>query len=175
MPNYPNNEVEREVRSRVNGAMEELIRKRNSELRELAASKYAPGPGMGSGPYEQMRVGVSISFYEALFQKIEDCWVDVLTRHNGKISASDVSHVVQELEMRASAAPTHIRRALASRGATVYLLPPGAMKALEDGARRRMNELLFDIYILPGISRQLHDSRDFAKWGGGGYPMILGT
>jgi hypothetical protein len=142
MPNYPNTEVEREVRSRVNGAMEELIRKRKSELRELAASKYAPGPGMGSGPYEQMRVGVSISFYEALFQEIVDSWVNVLTRQSGKISASDVSHVVQELEARASAAPTHIRRALASRGATALLLPSGAMNALEGGARQRMNELV---------------------------------
>ena len=142
MPNYPNNEVEREVRSRVNGAMEELIRKRDSELRDLAASKYAPGPGMGSGPYEQMRVQVSINFYEALFHQIVDSWIDVLTRQSGKISASDVSHVVQELETRASAAPTHIRRALASRGATAHLLPPGAMKALEDGARQRMNELV---------------------------------
>jgi hypothetical protein len=122
--------------------MEELIRKRNSELRELAASKYAPGPGMGSGPYEQMRVGVSINFYEALFQQLVDSWIDVLIRQSGKISASDVSHVVQELETRASAAPTHIRRALASRGATAHLLPPGAMKALEDGARQRMNELV---------------------------------
>jgi hypothetical protein len=142
MPNYPNNEVEREVRSRVNGAMEELIRRRNSELRELAASKYAPGPEMGSGPYEQMRVQVSISFYEALFQQIIDIWVDVLTRQSGKISASDVSHVVQELEARASAAPTHIRQALASDGATAHLLPPGAMKALEDGSKHRMNELV---------------------------------
>lgn len=142
MSNYPNNEVEREVRSRVNGAMEELIRKRNSELRELAASKYAPGPGMGSGPYEQMRARVSISFYEALFQQIVDSWVDVLTRQNGKISASDVSHIVQELEARASAAPMHIRRALSSRGTTAQLLPQGAMKALEDGARQRMNELV---------------------------------
>lgn len=142
MPNYPNTEVEREVRSRVNGAMEELIRKRNSELRELAASKYAPGPGMGSGPYEQMRVRASINFYEALFQQIVDSWVDVLTRQSGKISASDVHHVVEELETRASAAPTHIRQALASRGATAHLLPPGAMKALEDGARQKMNELV---------------------------------
>lgn len=142
MPNFPNIEVEREVRSRINGAMEELIRKRDSELRELATSKYAPGPGMGSGPYEQMRVRVSISFYEALFQEIADSWVDVLARQRGKISASDVSHVVEELEARASAAPTHIRRALASRGATANLLPPGAMKALEDGARQRMNELV---------------------------------
>jgi len=142
MPNYPNNEVEREVRSRVNGAMEELIRKRNSELRELAVSKYAPGPGMGSGPYEQMRVRASTNFYEALFQQIVDSWVDVLTRESGRLSASDVSHVVQELEARASVAPMHIRRALASRGATAHLLPPGAMKALEDGARQRMNELI---------------------------------
>jgi hypothetical protein len=142
MPNYPNDEVEREVRSRVNGATEELIRKCNSELRELAASKYAPGPGMGSGPYEQMRVQVSISFYEALFQQIVDTWVDVLTRQSGRISASDVSHVSQELEARASIAPTHIRQALASRGTSVHVLPPGAMKALEDGARQKMNELV---------------------------------
>src|SRR5436309_23868 len=136
MPNYPNNEVEREIRSRVNGATEELIQKRNSELRELAASKYAPGPGMGSGPYEQMRVGVSINFYDALFQQIVDSWIDVLTRQNGKIGASDVSHIVQELEMRASVAPTHIRQALASRGPAAHLQPPGAMKALEDDARQ---------------------------------------
>jgi hypothetical protein len=142
MPNYPNHEVEREVRSRVNGAMEELIRRRNSELRELAASKFAPGPGMGSGPYEQMRVRASIDFYEALFQQIVDSWVDVLTRQSGRISASDVSHVVQDLEARASVAPTHIRQALASRGATAHLLAPSAMKALEGGARQRMNELV---------------------------------
>jgi hypothetical protein len=142
VPTYPNIEVEKEVRSRVNGAMEGLLRKRNSELRELAASGHAPGPGVGSGPYEQMRVGVSINFYEALFQQIVDSWVDVLTRQNGKISASDVSHVIQELETRASAAPTHIRQALASRGPTVHLQPPSAMKALEDGARQRMSELV---------------------------------
>jgi hypothetical protein len=142
MPTYPNIEVEKEVRSRVNGTMEELIQKRNAEMRELAASKYAPGPGMGSGPYEQMRVKVSISFYEALFQQIVDIWVDVLTRQSGKISASDVIHVVQELEARASAAPTHVGRALASDGATAHLLPPAAMKALEDGSRQRMNELV---------------------------------
>jgi hypothetical protein len=142
MPNYPNSEVEREVRLRVNGATEELIRKHNSELRELAASKYAPGPGMGSGPYEQMRVQVSISFYEALFQQIVDSWVDVLTRQSGKISTSDVSHIVQELEMPASVAPTHIRQALASRGPTAHLQPPDAMKALEDDARQKMNELV---------------------------------
>jgi hypothetical protein len=89
-----------------------------------------------------MRVRVSINFYEALFQQIVDSWVDVLTRQSGKISASDVSHVVQELEARASVAPTHIRRALASGGATARLLPPGAMKSLEDSARREMSELV---------------------------------
>jgi hypothetical protein len=142
MSNYPNNEVEREVRSRVNGATEELIQKRNSELRELAASKYAPGPGIGSGPYEQMRVGVSINFYDALFCRIVDSWIDVLTRQNGRISAIDINHIVQELEARASVAPTHIRRSLASGGGTARVLPPGAMKALEDGARQKINELV---------------------------------
>lgn len=97
---------------------------------------------MGSGFYEQMRVRVSISFYEALFRQIVESWIDVLTRQNGKISASDASHVVRELEGRAAIAPTHIRRALASRGATAHLLPPGAMKALEDGARQMMNGLV---------------------------------
>src|ERR1700675_4947924 len=126
MSNYPNNDVEREVRSRVNGAMEELLRKRDSELRELAASKYAPGPGMASGPYEQLRAGVSINFYGALFQQIVDSWVDVLTRQNRKINASDVNHVVQELEIRASVAPTHIRQTLASSSAMALPLPSGA-------------------------------------------------
>lgn len=142
MPTYPNVEVEREVRSRVNGAMEGLIRKRDSELRELATSKYAPGPGMGSGLYEQMRADIRISFYESLLHEVVGSWVDVLTRQNGKIRSSDVAHIISEVEGRAAKAPHHIRQGLAARGGTAQLLPPGTMNALKGRVERRMNELV---------------------------------
>jgi hypothetical protein len=122
--------------------MEDLIRKRDSELRELAASRYAPGPGMGSGSYEQMRVDICIAFYESLLQHIVDSWTDVLTRQNGKISSSDVVHIVGELEGWAGKAPHHVRHGLAARGGTAQLLPPGTMNALKGRVERRMNGLI---------------------------------
>jgi len=44
---------------RVNGAMDELSRKRNSELRELASSEYAPG-GSATVGLLQSDVGTAV-------------------------------------------------------------------------------------------------------------------
>ena len=84
MPSYPNLEVEREVRSRITGTMDAAAEERESELRELAGSEYAPPPGCGSGPYEQKRVEIYVNFYDSLFRGIVDNWFEVL----GKMGVS---------------------------------------------------------------------------------------
>jgi hypothetical protein len=142
MPSYPNLEVEREIRSRITGAMEAATEKRESDLTELAGSRYAPGPGCGSGPYEQKRVEIYVGFYDTLFQDIVDNWFEVLTRQNGSVTEGDVDHIIREVEEWAYNAPRNIQQALISRGTTAARLPHSTITALGDGAGQRVHGLV---------------------------------
>jgi hypothetical protein len=142
MSSYPNLEVEREVRSRITGAMEAAAEKRESDLRELAGSKHAPGPGCGSGPYEQKRIGIYLGFYDTLFRDIVDNWFEVLTRQNGRVTASDVDHIVKEVEEWGRNAPRNIQQALISHGTTAARLPQSTIVALRDNAGQKVHGLV---------------------------------
>jgi hypothetical protein len=115
--------------------MEVATEKRESALRELAGSKYAPGPGCGSGPYEQKRIEIYVGFYDTLFRDMVDNWFEVITRQNGSVTTSDVDHIIKEVEEWANNAPRNIQQALISRGATAARLPQSTITALRDNGR----------------------------------------